>query len=362
MKIIISAFFVWYITILSGHAQIETFETETANATTFTTSDISFTTTGDMFVEQFAGLGCSGTNFWLGSGFLNGGSTGSLGSFRVTNSGDTFTISSALAWCIWTSNDDGSNFASGNVRFVGTLAAGGTIEQTININPPDNLTYDNITFSSAIWDNQPLTEFEMIIVSGINYIALDNIAFAQLSLPVNLLEFTVSQQNDQVLLGWKTASELNNAGFEIQRSTDNQNWESLGFAKGKGTTNAINSYQFKDQNPLLGINYYRLKQIDFDGTFEYSPIKAIKNVVDRISLVVYPNPSAGDVSLRMNNVLGKNIQIRLLTYQGKLLDTWNFQSNVIRWQQVLPLSQPGIYILVAQVGEQVFRRKVSIVN
>ena len=347
---------------LSVQAQIETFETETANATTFMTSDISFTTTGDMFVEQFAGLGCSGSDFWLGSGFLNGGSTGSLGSFRVTNSGDTFTISSALAWCIWSSNDDGSNFASGDVRFVGTLAAGGTIEQTITINPPDNLTYDNITFSSAIWDNQPLTEFEMIIVSGINYLSLDNIAFAQLSLPVNLLELTATQQSNQVLLKWKTASELNNAGFEVQRSADNRHWENLKFIKGKGTTTNINGYQYRDQTPLFGINYYRLKQVDFDGKFEYSPIKAITNTADRMSVVVYPNPSVGDISLRVNNALEKYIHIRVFTYQGKLVSARKFWSNTISWHQVIQLSQPGIYILAVEVDGQIFRKKISIVN
>ncbi|OJJ22322.1 hypothetical protein BKI52_06465 [marine bacterium AO1-C] len=362
MEKLVQTFWVLCMAVLSVQAQIETFESETANATTFTTSDISFTTTGDMFVEQFAGLGCSGTNFWLGSGFLDGGTTGSFGSFRVTNSGDTFTISSALAWCIWTSNDDGSNFASGSVRFVGTLAAGGTIEQTIAINPPDNFTYDNINFSSAIWDNQPLTEFEMIIVSGINYIALDNIAFAQLSLPVSLLEFNVTQQNNQVLLRWITASELNNAGFEVQRSTDSKHWENLGFIKGKGTTQTINNYQFNDHHPLLGINYYRLKQNDFDGTFEYSPIKAIKNTVNRIGVEVYPNPSLGDISLRITNALGRNIQVSILTYQGKLVSTQKFKSGSINWNQAIQLNQSGIYIIAVQIDEQVFHRKLSVVR
>ena len=87
-------------------------------------------------------------------------------------------------------------------------------------------------------------------------------------LPVELLTFTSNVSGNSVILNWSTASELNNRGFEIERN--NSSWESIGFIDGKGTTTEQQDYSFVDENLSAGKYQYRLKQIDFDGTFEYS--------------------------------------------------------------------------------------------
>ena len=69
----------------------------------------------------------------------------------------------------------------------------------------------------------------------------------------------------QSLLTWQTASELNNAGFEVERSADAKQWEVLGFVNGHGTTMEANDYKYLDAQPMRGMNYYRLSQTDFDG-------------------------------------------------------------------------------------------------
>jgi len=109
-------------------------------------------------------------------------------------------------------------------------------------------------------------------------------------LPVELLTFDLAEENNMVRLNWKTASEINNKGFEIQRSTDNIHWENIGWADGHATSTIEHSYTFLDEQPFLGENYYRLKQVDFDSTFEYSKILFIYFKSSK-ELVLYPNPA-----------------------------------------------------------------------
>lgn len=111
-------------------------------------------------------------------------------------------------------------------------------------------------------------------------------------LPVELTSFVASQKQTTVLLEWESASENNNRGFHVQKSTDGQNWNSLGFVEGKGTSHSGNSYFFEDVQPQNGENYYRLKQEDFDGGWEYSKIVVanFRNDDSAPVLSLFPNP------------------------------------------------------------------------
>lgn len=94
-------------------------------------------------------------------------------------------------------------------------------------------------------------------------------------LPVELAYFAGMWKDQNINLFWRTASEQNNKGFEVQKSKDGNTFEKIGFTKGNGTTVDVTNYNFIDRSPSNGINYYRLKQIDFDGKFEYSKIIAV---------------------------------------------------------------------------------------
>ncbi len=111
--------------------------------------------------------------------------------------------------------------------------------------------------------------------------------------PVELVSFSASFEENAVTLSWSTATELNNQGFEIERSTDKSNWRAIGFKEGKGTTSESHQYSFSDN--LSGITstklYYRLKQVDYDGTFEYSSIvEADITPFEFLLSQNYPNP------------------------------------------------------------------------
>ncbi|HEY1038492.1 MAG TPA: hypothetical protein VGF30_03760, partial [Bacteroidia bacterium] len=95
-----------------------------------------------------------------------------------------------------------------------------------------------------------------------------------LNLPIQLVYFTAEGlKNHTVQLKWQTASETNNNYFELQRSTDDLNFTDIARIDGAGNSNTLINYKYIDENPIQGNNYYRLKQVDFDGNFHYSPIE-----------------------------------------------------------------------------------------
>ena len=118
-----------------------------------------------------------------------------------------------------------------------------------------------------------------------------------IAVPVELISFNGEAVDGNVLLSWVTASELNNLGFEIEKALGSsssfyKNWESIGFVKGKGTSTEVNEYSFIDDNIKSPKNNYRLKQIDFDGNYNYSDEVVIENeILNYYSLEQnYPNP------------------------------------------------------------------------
>ena len=95
-------------------------------------------------------------------------------------------------------------------------------------------------------------------------------------LPVELLGFKVTPKNEAILLEWTTASETNNDHFVLEKSNNGKQFQPITKIQGAGTTLTPQNYAFMDHAPIAGINYYRLKQVDFDDTFEYSSIKVVK--------------------------------------------------------------------------------------
>lgn len=107
-------------------------------------------------------------------------------------------------------------------------------------------------------------------------------------LPVTLIDFKAVRKENFSLLTWQTASELNNKGFEIQRSRDGIDFEIIGYEHGNGTSHNIQTYHFKDVDAFPGINYYKLKQVDYDGRFKFSTVVSLFYESQKLS--IYPNP------------------------------------------------------------------------
>jgi len=127
------------------------------------------------------------------------------------------------------------------------------------------------------------------------------------AVPVELVSFIGTVLNNEIQLNWITATETNNMGFEIQRSqmsnVKSQNdWEVIAFVNGFGTSSEVHNYHFADKNPVTGKSYYCLKQIDFDGTFEYSNVIEIEfgMITDYTLEQNYPNPFNPSTKIRFS--------------------------------------------------------------
>jgi len=156
------------------------------------------------------------------------------------------------------------------------------------------------------------------------------LVMVDVTVPVELTSFTAQYVGSTTLLNWTTATELNNLGFDVQRSTAGNEFETVGFVLGKGTTTEVQNYSYVDNTTSPNINYaYRLKQIDFNGSYNYSEVVNLgeSNPFNFELLQNYPNPfnpattiSIGlpvksDVTLDVYNIVGERV---LSLYNGEL--------------------------------------------
>ena len=140
-------------------------------------------------------------------------------------------------------------------------------------------------------------------------------------LPVELLFFDATLDANTVLLNWQTASELNNEKFEVEQSRDGRDFQKIGEIEGKGTTLEQQDYSYEVKNPRNGISYYRLKQIDFDGQFEYSKVISVNFKGENGDVgEFYPNPSkSGLVNIYYTSQTDDEIAVSVFDVTGKLV-------------------------------------------
>lgn len=110
-------------------------------------------------------------------------------------------------------------------------------------------------------------------------------------LPIELLSFEARCENEKVLVEWTTVSEINNAYFNIERSTDAVNYQVIKTIDGAGNSNQMINYTFTDEDPLPGVSYYRIKQTDYDGGFKYYDPVAVNCDMNMQGVNIYPNPT-----------------------------------------------------------------------
>ncbi len=168
--------------------------------------------------------------------------------------------------------------------------------------------------------------------------------------PVNWKSFDAHLRDEVVVLDWITASEVNNKGFTIERSLDAENFVEIGFVEGKGNSSLENVYRFVDENVLSNkIYYYRLKQVDFDGAFEYSNVRFVRTQaveVDKNELFVYPNPSNGIIYI--NASISDEYEIEVFDTSGKSV-----------WIRNIDLSKTEVSIDLSALSKGVYRMKIQ---
>ncbi len=240
----------------------------------------------------------------------------------------------------------------------GMLFNGNSAAVQLEFNTTD-LTAGEYSMSMVVTSNDPQNATRTIPIR----MTLEN------DVPVELTSFTANRIGGTVELNWSTATETNNYGFEVLRTTESSAWEIIGFVNGNGTTTEAQSYQFKDDlstNVVSNSLKYRLRQIDFDGTFELSKeIEVASLLPEKFSLEQnFPNPfnpatvisfslpSASNVTLKVFNSLGEIVEI-LIDNEWKEAGYHNYQLRINNYQLTT-----GVYFYRLQAGEFIQIKKM----
>ena len=172
------------------------------------------------------------------------------------------------------------------------------------------------------------------------------------ALPVRLIDFTANKESQTTILKWSSSLETNADHFEIEHSLDTKSWKNIGKINAVGESRETNNYQYNHTEIADGLNYYRLKMVDNDGTFAYSTIKSVTfSLPDNIT--IFPNPASE--RLQLNNV-SKSKVTRVVIYDkaGQLrYENTAFPETGIEVGNLAP----GSYILIVnqENGKRVSR-------
>jgi len=225
--------------------------------------------------------------------------------------------------------------------------SGGLITSTANGNGNNNLIEicSNIVWSSSCGD----------LVGPLSLPAYDCV------LPITLVSFTAEKSKSNVLLKWTTASEINNDYFMPERSKDGKAFEEVGRVQGAGNSTTMLSYSLTDASPFDGVSYYRLKQVDFDGTSSYSDIVAVNmenkdfealnitpDIMNGIISITLRSNYNGKAEYSLSDVLGNNI------HQGTVESSKGLNQIDIR---AYHLAQ-GVYYFTIRNDHEILTKKI----
>lgn len=184
------------------------------------------------------------------------------------------------------------------------------------------------------------------------------------TLPVKLLHFVAFQNNEQIIIQWMTATEINCDKFRVEKSYDGSTYSEIEILDGVGTSSNLNKYTVTDRNPKEGLQFYRLQQIDFDGkTVYYKPVSTRFN--SEVSFSLHPNPGCGELYVNISKDLSDQTALLIINYA----DGRERLSKQIMFDEILhdisllhPLEYlpAGSYLVTLAFSEKTFTRFVVV--
>jgi hypothetical protein len=245
---------------------------------------------------------------------------------------------------------------SSNFDSIGVSKGSGTLYTTSSYKFTDTkATGDTIYYRLRMVDSTNHSVYSRIITV---------IRSTAAPLPVALLSFTGKYIQKKVQLDWSTVTEQSNKQFDIDASRDGTLFSTIGTVPGKGNSSTLVSYSFNDKTFFKsGKNYYRLKQVDFDGKYKFSAVVVVYVDATRQSIIsIHPNPASNMIILSVNRPLGGSLQLKLADIGGKHIwsKTVNGSSNTI--PIYLPKMAKGMYLMtvITDNGEKLLTDKLII--
>ncbi len=138
-------------------------------------------------------------------------------------------------------------------------------------------------------------------------------------LPVQFVSFKAELQGEKVLVSWSTAQEQNASHFDVERSTNGRDFTKIGQVKATGNSNSLVNYSFVDNSPVLGVSYYRLRQVDIDNRFVYTKTVIIRNEARSKAFSVWPNPVLDNVNVTLQSDRNQNLNLRVVDFNGRVV-------------------------------------------
>jgi hypothetical protein len=242
---------------------------------------------------------------------------GNSGPFAVTSPNTNVTwageSSQNVTWNVTNTNAAPVNCA--NVKILLSTDGGQTFPTTLVASTPNDGS------ESVTIPNTPSTTARIKVEAvGNIFFDLSNVNFTiEEAVPVELVSFTAQTTDAGVVLNWITATEINNSGFTIERGRNDENFSSIGFVSGKGTTTEISNYNYIDSEIESGKYYYRLKQTDFDGTFEYLNVVLVDvGLPKQFELSQnHPNPFNPSTTIKFQLPVDSKVRIDLFNSIGQ---------------------------------------------
>lgn len=166
-------------------------------------------------------------------------------------------------------------------------------------------------------------------------------------LPIELVKFEAKVIDKKSQIKWATTKESNNDYFQIERSVNNMNFESVGKIAGRGNTNSFSQYNFEDALPENGRFYYRLKQVDYNGDFKYSKVISVASFAESVVLN-FKNPASENVDMVLENDISCQAKISYINSQGVVCESeqWDLIKGVNKKTYSLNNLKPGIYTVI----------------
>jgi len=183
---------------------------------------------------------------------------------------------------------------------------------------------------------------------------------AQGTLPIELLSFAGKLQNENVKLNWTTAFEQNSKGFEIEKSLDGLIFKKIGFVTGAGNSNTPKNYSFTDPQRAVEFNYYRLKLVDIDNTFDYSDVVLVKNAFGKQDVYLAGNPITNNINIQFAKTPNGKVAISIYDMKGsKIYEATynNYTQTSLQINTANKLLAHGVYSVKVEINGKIYNLK-----